>query len=72
MTFHDDVTSDLLVSYKPDIMVIVANFILVLKCVTTYPAILFCVRSVSHNILFCVRSVSHNILFRIRSLCVTT
>jgi sodium-coupled neutral amino acid transporter 7/8 len=44
LTFGNLITTDILLSYEPDVSVIIAVLLIAIKMYTTYPILLFCGR----------------------------
>ncbi|KAK2143350.1 hypothetical protein LSH36_852g01036 [Paralvinella palmiformis] len=59
LTFGDRTTTDVLTSYPPDWMVLIALVITGIKAVTSYPVVMFCVRQVIDEEICRVASFFH-------------
>ncbi|KAK7465173.1 hypothetical protein BaRGS_00037636, partial [Batillaria attramentaria] len=55
LTFGDRVTSDILLSYRPDVVVLIAVIFTAVKSYTTYPIFLFCGRTALDSLWFSLR-----------------
>ena len=53
LMFGDKITSDILLSFDPDIPTLIAVILIAVKTYTTYPILLFCGRLVLTEGLFC-------------------
>ncbi|CAG2243655.1 SLC38A7_8 [Mytilus edulis] len=58
LTFGENITSDILLSYDPDIWVIIAVILIAFKTYTTYPILLFCGRAALVSLWVDIRKMS--------------